>query len=195
MNQIAGQSENFHNEGLKDEMSKESVGEHPFDREEILRALDEHEAALVRYACHFVHDLDRARDVVQDTFLQLCRQKDLTATGKGLASWLFRVCRNRAIDVYRKENRMKSATTDSLENRLDQSEAPRESAIKRETAERVHRQMQQLPQRQQEILRLKFEGNLSYAEIADVMGLTKTNVGFILHTAISKLRSMTNDLS
>ena len=36
--------------------------------------------------------------------------------------------------------------------------------------------------------RLKFHGGLSYREIAEVMGITSTNVGFILHTAISKLR-------
>jgi RNA polymerase sigma factor (sigma-70 family) len=45
-----------------------------------------------------------------------------------------------------------------------------------------------LPDRQQEVLRLKFNAGLSYKEIAEVTGLTSTNVGFILHTAIAKLR-------
>ena len=40
----------------------------------IERAVEEHESALIGYARTFVHDLDRARDVVQDTFIRLCKQ-------------------------------------------------------------------------------------------------------------------------
>ena len=59
---------------------------------------------------------------------------------------------------------------------------------KSEAAEGLLAQISQLPDRQQEVLRLKFNAGLSYKEIAAVTGLTSTNVGFILHTAISKLR-------
>jgi RNA polymerase sigma-70 factor (ECF subfamily) len=48
--------------------------------------------------------------------------------------------------------------------------------------------MQSLPPRQQEIVRLKFQHGMSYKQIAEVMKLSATNVGFILHTAIKALR-------
>ena len=48
--------------------------------------------------------------------------------------------------------------------------------------------MHGLPDRQQEILRLKFQGGLSYRQIADVMDLTVSNVGFLIHTSIKALR-------
>ena len=57
-----------------------------------------------------------------------------------------------------------------------------------EAASGLLKQIATLPDRQQEVLRLKFHGGLSYKEIAEIMELTSTNVGFILHTAISKLR-------
>jgi RNA polymerase sigma-70 factor (ECF subfamily) len=64
-----------------------------------------------------------------------------------------------------------------------------EYALERqEAADSLLAQIRRLPDNQQEVLRLKFHGGLTYAEIADVTGLTTTNVGFILHTAISKLR-------
>ncbi|MEM7456806.1 MAG: sigma-70 family RNA polymerase sigma factor [Planctomycetota bacterium] len=168
-------------------------------REKIRHALTEHESALVRYARHFVKDLELARDVVQDTFLKLCRQDLIPGDGEEhdgdrLAAWLYRVCRNRAIDVSRKEGRMKSATPASLETTQDTGTTPGDSAVHKETVQRVARQVSELPERQQEILKLKFEGGLTYAEIADVTGLTSTNVGFILHTAISKLRSRAREL-
>ena len=45
-----------------------------------------------------------------------------------------------------------------------------------------------LPQRQQEAVRLKFQGGLSYREIAEVMDTTANNVGVLLHTAIRTIR-------
>jgi len=155
-------------------------------------AIELHEGALLRYAQHFVRDLESARDIVQDTFLQLCRQTNDEIRPR-VAQWLFTVCRNRAIDVCRKERRMKLAPEDQLADELAQSsEAPElqpSAAMERqEAATGLMSQISKLPDRQQEVLRLKFNAGLSYKEIAEVTGLTSSNVGFILHTAIAKLR-------
>ncbi len=157
----------------------------------VLCAIEEHEGSLLRYANHFVHDLETARDVVQDTFLQLCRHPNEELRPR-VAQWLFTVCRNRAIDVCRKERRMKLAPenqlTDHLEGQSDASVDPVARLEKSETAKGLLKQIARLPERQQEVLRLKFNAGLSYKEIAEVTGLSSSNVGFILHTAISKLR-------
>lgn len=156
-------------------------------------AIEAHEGSLLRYAQHFVHDLETARDVVQDTFLQLCRQNNEELRHR-VAQWLFTVCRNRAIDVCRKERRMKLAPENQLADQLaEKSDVtmmhPSAAMERSEAADGLLVQISQLPDRQQEVLRLKFNAGLSYKEIADVTGLTSTNVGFILHTAISKLRT------
>ncbi len=154
-------------------------------------AIEQHEGSLLRYAQHFVHDVETARDVVQDTFLQLCRNPKEELKPR-VAQWLFTVCRNRAIDVCRKERRMKLAPENQLDDQLskqtDASFDPGSRLEKTEAAEGLTKQIEKLPDRQQEVLRLKFHAGLSYREIADITGLTSTNVGFILHTAISKLR-------
>jgi len=155
-------------------------------------AIELHEGALLRYAQHFVRDLESARDIVQDTFLQLCRQTNDEIRPR-VAQWLFTVCRNRAIDVCRKESRMKLAPEGRLADELAQnsgvSDLQPSAAIERqEAATGLMSQISKLPDRQQEVLRLKFNAGLSYKEIAEVTGLTSSNVGFILHTAIAKLR-------
>ena len=77
----------------------------PISNSEFLAlALERYEAPLVEYATRILGDVEHARDVVQDTFLKLCR----AGPGKvrdHLAQWLFTVCRNRAYDVRRKEGR------------------------------------------------------------------------------------------
>jgi RNA polymerase sigma-70 factor (ECF subfamily) len=47
----------------------------------------------------------------------------------------------------------------------------------------------ELPDRQQEVVRLKFQGGLSYREIAEVMDTTANNVGVLLHTAVKAIRT------
>ena len=160
-------------------------------------AIETYESPLLRYAQQFVGDIETARDVVQDTFLQLCRKPDEELRPR-LAQWLYTVCRNRSIDIIRKEKRMKrtadqgTAESDPVSNSVtdpaDQQPGPRDAAELAEDRTGLLQQINKLPERQQEVLRLKFHGGLSYKEIANVMGLTSTNVGFILHTAISKLR-------
>jgi RNA polymerase sigma-70 factor (ECF subfamily) len=45
-----------------------------------------------------------------------------------------------------------------------------------------------LPPRQQEVIQLKFQNDLSYQQIAEIMQTTANNVGVLLHTAIKTLR-------
>lgn len=157
-------------------------------------AIEDHQGSLLRYAQHFVHDLDLARDIVQDTFLRLCRQNQQEVRPK-LVKWLFTVCRNRAIDVKRKENRMKPSLDYQLSQRPAAPSDPSQRLDQEEAAVGLMRHVARLPDRQQEILRLKFSAGLSYRQIAEVTGLTVSNVGVILHTAISKLRDQMVDFN
>ena len=59
----------------------------------------------------------------------------------------------------------------------------------RESAERVASYLAHLPDREQEIVRLKFQEDLSYREIGEVLGLSVANVGYLLHMALKKLRA------
>ena len=160
-------------------------------------AIGRYESPLLRYAKHFVGDLETARDIVQDTFLQLCRQSEEELKNR-LGQWLYTVCRNRAIDVIRKESRMERVSdrrrdaeernSDRISDPADTQLGPRATLELAEDTSGLLEQIQRLPDRQQEVLRLKFHGGLSYKEIAEVMDITSSNVGFILHSAITKLR-------
>ena len=154
----------------------------------IQQAIKDHEGPLLRYALSFVSEIETARDIVQETFLSLCRQQYDDLRPK-LAQWLFTVCRNRAIDVQRKESRMRPSNNCVIKEQPDAGASPESSLVRDETEAKLWQQVANLTERQQEVLRLKFSGGLSYREIAGVTGLTVSNVGVILHTAITKLRT------
>lgn len=156
------------------------------DLDWVQKALDQHEKSLIRYALSILGDLDRARDVVQDSFLRLCKEKPEKLKGH-VPQWLFRVCRNRALDMRRREGRMKIVAEDDVELR-DQSPGPSALLQTKERLSRVEALLSGLPENQRGVMRLKFQTGMSYREISEVTGLSVSNVGFLLHTAIKTLR-------
>ena len=154
------------------------------DPQWVERALVEYECRLLRYAQRFV-GRDRAADVVQETFLKLCRETAPAVNGS-LAPWLYTVCRNVALDLLRKESRM----TATLEIQVSQParESPDSTAEVRDGAGRILQELATLSPNQQECVRLKFQDGMSYAEIASITGLSVSNVGFQLHAALKALR-------
>ena len=178
--------------------------------------VDRFEGPLVRYAKSITGDTERARDVVQEAFLRLHREFTLSASSNGQAmngraapsplpspvegegdrqhrpenvqAWLYTVCRRQALDVLRKETRMK--TLDHAQAAVCECPLPTQvSAVERqESQSQLLRLLADLPANQQEVVRLKFQDGLSYRDIAEITGLTSSNVGYLLHVALKRLR-------
>lgn len=162
-------------------------------REDFVKeALRDYESPLLGYATTFLHDIERARDVVQDTFIRLYHQ-DVEKVRGGLKAWLFTVCRNRALDVLRKEKRMVSLEDQEISRLPSGRRTPAERVDLIERLEQVHAGLSRLSENQREVILLKFEQGLSYEEISEVTGLSAGNVGFLLHTGLKRLRTFLPD--
>lgn len=145
-----------------------------------------YERPLCQYAYRLTGNFDAARDAVQDTFLKLCRAGVLEEDR--VAPWLFRVCRNRCIDVLRKEKPMQSLTDAQAAILPAPGRSPAEETGLRESISLLLQKLAQLPANQAEVIRLKFQHQMSYREIAAVTALSETNVGYLLHVGIQTLR-------
>jgi RNA polymerase sigma-70 factor (ECF subfamily) len=156
------------------------------DDDWIGEALAERERPLTLYAAQLLGDRELARDVVQETFLRLCSQPRHLVEDR-LAAWLYAVCRRLCLDVRRKERRMSPDVQPA--RRPDPGPGPSEVAEDRDRAAGLSAAVEGLPDRQRELVRLKFQHGLSYREIAGVMELTVSNVGVQIHEAMKTLRS------
>lgn len=151
-----------------------------------------YESRMVHYAWTILGDLESARDVAQDTFLKLCHQEP-HKVGDPPAAWLYRVCRNRALDLYR-QRKNRPQEPEFLLNELASEEAdPARDSERHEDKQGILQAMKSLNEKEQEVVRLKFLHELSYKEIADLTGLKTGNVGFILHSSLKKLRLIMQD--
>jgi RNA polymerase sigma-70 factor (ECF subfamily) len=147
----------------------------------------EHAADLTRYAASLLGDEDAAKDVVQDTFIRLWREPRETVADH-VRPWLFRVCRNRALDHRKKGGRMKPLDNEHAAA-VEEAPGPQALAERQDSHARILHLMRTLPENQREVVRLKFQNGMSYKEIAAVTELSVSNVGFLLHTALNTLRA------
>jgi RNA polymerase sigma factor (sigma-70 family) len=145
------------------------------------------EAPLTLYAARLLRDAETARDVVQETFLKLCASDQHSIDGH-LAEWLFTVCRNRALDVLRKEHRMTQLRDEQVLRCLHPAPGPLDVAERHELGMRVLELLEALPTNQREVIRLKFQNGFSYQEISRISGHSVSNVGYLIHAGIKAIR-------
>jgi RNA polymerase sigma-70 factor (ECF subfamily) len=150
-------------------------------------ALERFQRPLLQYAFSILHDPDRARDTVQETFMRLHTQ-DQAAIEDHLSQWLFTVCRNCALKSLKKESRYIYVEDKEFDHHRVESLSPLQEMARRETVERLMEHVKALPKNKQEVVRLRFHGNHSYREISQITGLSEGNVGFILNAAMHQLR-------
>ena len=138
--------------------------------------LQRFERPLLQYATRITGDRERARDVVQETFIKFQRNGALSWDDEP-ATWLFTVCRNGALNICRKEKRMMYLDEEIIESQEADQPMPYERM------------------EEQEALQLKFQNDLSYQQIADVTKTTANCVGVLIHTALKTLRQRYREVS
>jgi RNA polymerase sigma-70 factor (ECF subfamily) len=168
-------------------------------REWVLAALNQYEVRLLRYSLRLLGgDEDLARDAVQHTLLKLCGEvRNATAavpySADRLPAWLFRVCRNRAVDHLRQAGREQSLEG-SLDEEGGESKAPAdrrpgpaEASESHELAACLRELVAQLPPAQREAIDLWCEG-FSYRQIAEITCRQEGHVRVLVHRGLTSLR-------
>ena len=158
------------------------------DSQWITRIVEQYQDRLVRYAQRIVGDTQSASDIVQDAFVKLCAE-DIERLQPIVVPWLYRVCRNRALDVRKKDRRMSPTDVVELTEEAARTDAPDHAATVNDDAAKALAALSRLPENQQEVIRLRIEHGLTYSQISEVTELSASNVGYLLHVGLKTLRS------
>jgi len=155
--------------------------------EELFAAL---ESPLLGYALRYTGEFALAEDVVQEAFMKLHAQFESVEKPR---QWLYRTVHNLALNHRRAAGKTVSLN-ESSENEnaaaadtADPSLLPDEQIIRLEGIGLVRLSLATLDERSRELIRLKFNDELSYKDIAARTGLTAGNIGFILHRALKTI--------
>lgn len=139
------------------------------------------ESRLLRFATGITGDFAAAQDIVQDAFLRLHPRY---AEVEQPRAWLVTIVRRLALDHLRR--RKPSAPVESLAE--TSAEEPAQHRLERsESVAALRLCLDDIAPRDRELLKLRFEESLDYAEIANRTGMSVGNVGYRLHHVIKTL--------
>lgn len=133
---------------------------------------------------------DRADDLVQETFLRVYQHRDRYRAGPAsFRSWAYRIARNLALNSKRKEGRVRPLEDAGAEPAA-RGRGPAESFERALERAEVRDAVATLPERDREVVSLRFQRGLSYAEIAKVTGATPAAVKQRAWRALRRLRDV-----
>lgn len=154
---------------------------------------DQYAPAILAYVQVHVPSREDAEDIVVEVFLAaLENAKFFMLSEKMQQLWLWRVARNKVIDVYRRAKIRQSVTLEQVADSLyeDETRSPEHAALRQEDYIALHAHLQHLPAHQQEILRLRFGQELSCGEIAVALGKQENTVRVTLSRSLNLLRQL-----
>jgi RNA polymerase sigma-70 factor (ECF subfamily) len=156
---------------------------------------EKYRRGILAYASGMLGDRIEAEDVVQETFVELAKHIQSIDAERGLSGWLYRVARNRAVDIIR---RRKFEIAPGEETVLGQAEkwaagqarAEDEAAVEAETLARVKAAVSRLSEKEQEILLLRFHSGMKFQEIAELLDRPLGTVLWQVQDCMEKLRNI-----
>jgi RNA polymerase sigma-70 factor (ECF subfamily) len=163
--------------------------------------------SLLRYLTRMTGSREQAEDLFQETFKRV-HEKAGTFRGTRIKSWLFAIATNVAIDGMRKSKRLHFV---SLNQKLDcddegrqdlstvavadDSYGPSQNAFVAEQKQQVRQALELLPARQRATLVLAYYQQLSYPEVAQVLGCSVGTVKTQMYRALKSLAQRLPDIS
>jgi RNA polymerase sigma-70 factor (ECF subfamily) len=166
-----------------------------------------HGDSLLGYLTRMTGSKEQAEDLFQETFKRVHEKAD-TFRGSRIKSWLFAIATNVAIDGMRKSRRLQVV---SLNQKLDcdddegqefgavavadNSNGPSQKAIMDEQKEQVRQALELLPARQRATLVLAYYQQLSYPDVAQVLGCSIGTVKTQMYRALKSLAQRLPDIS
>jgi RNA polymerase sigma factor (sigma-70 family) len=156
----------------------------PESIEELFAAL---ESPLLSYALRLLGEREPAEDVVQEAFMKLHAQFGEVREPR---KWLFRAVHNMAMNQRRAGAKVVAMPQfGDAEEGVDSAALPDEEIVRMEGIGLVRLSLGALDERTRALVKMKFEEELSYKQIAERTGLTVGHVGYLLHHALKNLAS------
>ncbi len=157
--------------------------------EELFQAL---ESPLLSYALRWLDDMALAEDMVQEAFLRLHAQFHEVREPR---RWLYRTVHNLALNHQRNVRKLvplpapggQSEANPAAAELADAAPLPDEQIARWESIGLVRLTLDALDARSREVVRLKFNEELSYKEISARTGLKTGHVGYLLHHALKTI--------
>lgn len=147
---------------------------------------------LFRLALRITSNREEAEDIVQETLIKLWNQRDEWSAIQNMETYSMTVCRNLALDSINKRERQNISLDETAHDQPDISRTQDEALIRQQQMDSIQAIIQQLPEKQRTIILLRDIEEKSYQEIADIMGVSLSDVKVNLFRARQTVKTKIN---
>ena len=155
-------------------------------RETFVGIVQKHQKAVFTLAYSCIGNAHDAEDVKQEVFIEVWRNMHKLRTPEKIPAWLYKVTTNRCKDHFRRNFRRKRRETAYAETFITNPSNP--SPKNSEVLDAMFQAISLLPERIRTVVMLKHFVRMSYAEISQMTGLTKTTIDGRLRAGKRMLR-------
>lgn len=155
--------------------------------------LEEHGSSVMKVARAYTLTNEECQDLAQEILLQAWRSLPNFQRTASAATWFYRVALHTAMNWHRKDKPRRSRQQPLLEahTRVTEGLDSGEQAQQRETVELLYKAINQLPKTDAALVLLYLD-EMSYREMAEVLGISESNVGVKLIRAKKALSELMN---
>ena len=161
--------------------------------------LSRHRQSIYEFILRSVgtYNVTQAEDLTQETFLRVVKQAGAYEQRAKFTTWLFTLARNLCIDASRRRKHRKAQSLDAadeegtslLERTAGTGPAVDRQVIGHQLQARLEAAIESLPEDQREVFLMRESADLSFKEIADVIGASENTVKSRMRYALEKLRA------
>jgi RNA polymerase sigma-70 factor (ECF subfamily) len=144
---------------------------------------------LYRYGMKFTNDEELVKDSIHDLFLKLYQNRTDLPEMEHFIFYLFKMLKNILIDNFRHHDKMVYVSPDELPFHVEFTYKPDdESDVGDEIKEQFEKVLSLLSDRQKEAIYLRYQAEMSYEEIAQLLEINYQSARNLIHRAVKKIR-------
>ena len=162
------------------------------DTQALHRLIERWQGPLINFFYRSLQNVQTAEDLAQMTFIRVYRAAPRYRAEAKFSTWLFQIARRLLINEYRRQSRKPADTTDPAD--LQGSTSGRDPLALKEVEEAFAQALETLPENQKTALLLLKQQELSYEEIADIMGASISAVKTWIHRGRTRLKALLKDV-
>lgn len=138
--------------------------------------VNKYEFPILKFIYNTVHNKEAAEDIAQEVFITVYNKLYTFKRKYKFSSWIFQIAHNKCIDYIRKYRRVYESNIEEEREMCSGDISPEQSAEFKETKKQVESFISALEHTDKEILNLRYSGNLTFCEIASILGINESTV-------------------
>lgn len=168
---------------------KDKLGGEVLSTDEFSQIYEMYFNRVYKYICYRINNHYEAEDLCSQVFETVITKYHTFSEEKAKFDvWLFAIARNTVTDYFRSRKKRFHFSLDSITELILSKPSPEELAIRDDEHQAMFQAMAKLRDKERNIIAMKFAAGLKNSEIAELMGVSESNIGVVVYRIINKLR-------